>query len=648
MDNEKSCGVGSQKCGESVGGGGGGWSGGASAAGDRVKSDLKLLGKVSMVAAGIQFGWALQLSLLTPYIQELGIPHQYASFIWLCGPISGLLVQPVVGVWSDECGSRWGRRRPFIAVGALLVALSVLVIGYSADLGHLFGDNPRPGDLSRPRACIIFVIGFWLLDLANNTVQGPSRALLADLAGKDPRRVRAGNAFFSAWIAFGQILGYSTGSYGGWYKIFPFTKTEACGEACANLKAAFGLAVVFLTLCTIVTIVSAKEIARTRRPAAATAEGKKSAEKESEAKRQSGSDGRGRETLNSGGKNGDGASLTTPLLQDSRQQQQEEEDAKEEEEESRRREGSGHCSSENDGAQHVNLVLQVGGQEKPAAAAVKLSAEGGRKVHVAEEEEEKSDLSVGDLFVIVRHLPCQIWFVLAVTALTWLAWFPFLLFDTDWMGREVYSGSPTDGHVASLLYDMGVHMGAVGLLLNSVVLGLFSLAIEPLCRKFLSRRVWTAGNVLLCLCMGATYVVTRAAKEPIALDESGNPTGPQMWVKVTAVVIFALLGIPLAITFSVPYSMMAVHTTSMGGGQGLAMGVLNLAVVIPQMVVSCLSGPWDEFFGGGNEPAFFAAGIFALAGAVVGGLVLPNPPPSPEQKSRGKKRSNSFLTLSVV
>lgn len=44
------------------------------------------------VAAGVQFGWALQLSLLTPYIQTLGIQHAFSSFIWLCGPITGLVL----------------------------------------------------------------------------------------------------------------------------------------------------------------------------------------------------------------------------------------------------------------------------------------------------------------------------------------------------------------------------------------------------------------------------------------------------------------------------------------------------------------------------------------------------------------------------
>lgn len=140
---------------------------------------LRRLLRVASVASGIQFGWALQLSLLTPYVQELGIPHAWASVIWLCGPLSGLLVQPLVGHMSDRCASRFGRRRPFIAAGAASIIVAVLVIGHSADIGWLLGDRGRV----RPRAVIAFVFGFWILDVANNMTQGPCRALLADLTG---------------------------------------------------------------------------------------------------------------------------------------------------------------------------------------------------------------------------------------------------------------------------------------------------------------------------------------------------------------------------------------------------------------------------------------------------------------------------------
>lgn len=146
----------------------------------RPKTPLRKLMRVASVACGIQFGWALQLSLLTPYVQELGIPHAFASVIWLCGPLSGFFVQPLVGHMSDRCTSRFGRRRPFIVAGATLIVVSVLIVGHSADIGWLFGDRGE----SKVGAIAAFVVGFWLLDVANNTTQGPCRALLGDLTGK--------------------------------------------------------------------------------------------------------------------------------------------------------------------------------------------------------------------------------------------------------------------------------------------------------------------------------------------------------------------------------------------------------------------------------------------------------------------------------
>uniref|UniRef100_K7KU34 Major facilitator superfamily (MFS) profile domain-containing protein n=1 Tax=Glycine max TaxID=3847 RepID=K7KU34_SOYBN len=108
---------------------------------------LRLLLRVASAVGGIQFGWALQLSLLMPYVQQLGIPH------------------PLVGHLSDRCTSRFGRRRPFIMGGALPIVVAVLIIGHSADIGWWFGDTHE----HRPWAVGVF---------------GPCRALLGDLTGK--------------------------------------------------------------------------------------------------------------------------------------------------------------------------------------------------------------------------------------------------------------------------------------------------------------------------------------------------------------------------------------------------------------------------------------------------------------------------------
>jgi solute carrier family 45 protein 1/2/4 len=513
---------------------------------------IRSLIKVASVAAGVQFGWALQLSLLTPYVQELGIPHAWASFIWLCGPISGMIVQPIIGHYSDSCTSAYGRRRPFILGGAALVIVAVLIIGFSADLGFLLGDNLD----SRPRAIIIFVVGFWVLDLANNTLQGPCRALLADFTGKDQTRNRRANAFFSLFMALGNILGFATGAYSGWYRIFPFTYTRGCDIACANLKSAFLLGVLMLMTTTFLSVTAASEIPYDP-----------STKKNSVVKSES-----------------------SPLLAEK--------------------------------AQESSSSVTTANEDEDEDE---------------EDEEPESEALFTELLAALRDLPRPMWYILLVTALTWIAWFPFLLFDTDWMGREVYNGEPSDP-IRSAFYYEGVHKGSLGLMLNSVVLGLSSLCIEFVCRKLGSSYVWGIANVIMALCFVGTALVTGAAQRAARLHPN---QGPPDYVVNSALALFAVLGAPLAVTYSVPYALTATYTEKVGGGQGLSVGVLNLAVVTPQVLVSVGSGPWDELFGGGNMPAFLLGAGAALLGGIAAVLLLPRPPPDFKSRNRLRRTHSS-------
>jgi solute carrier family 45, member 1/2/4 len=88
-----------------------------------------------------------------------------------------------------------GRRRPFIAGGAAAIAAAVLIVGFSADLGRLLGDSKEPG-ATKTRAVVVYVIGFWLLDVGNNATQGPCRALLADLTGEFKFVIETLNFYF--------------------------------------------------------------------------------------------------------------------------------------------------------------------------------------------------------------------------------------------------------------------------------------------------------------------------------------------------------------------------------------------------------------------------------------------------------------------
>ncbi|KAF6174713.1 hypothetical protein GIB67_001673 [Kingdonia uniflora] len=88
------------------------------------------------------------------------------------------------------------------------------------DIGYYLGDTKENCSTyrgTRTRAAVVFIIGFWLLDLANNTVQGPARALLADLSGPDQQN--STNAIFCFWMAVRNIFGFSAGFNGNWHSI---------------------------------------------------------------------------------------------------------------------------------------------------------------------------------------------------------------------------------------------------------------------------------------------------------------------------------------------------------------------------------------------------------------------------------------------
>ncbi|KAI5555453.1 hypothetical protein POPTR_019G085800v4 [Populus trichocarpa] len=489
---------------------------------------LKKIIMVASIAAGVQFGWALQLSLLTPYVQLLGIPHTWAAFIWLCGPISGMLVQPVVGYHSDRCTSRFGRRRPFIAAGAAFVTIAVFLIGYAADIGHLSGDSLTK--TAKPRAIAVFVVGFWILDVANNMLQGPCRAFLADLSGTNQKKTRTSNAFFSFFMAVGNVLGYAAGSYTHLYKLFPFSRTKACDVYCANLKSCFFISIALLLTLTILALSYVRE--KPWSPEGSPGEG------------------------------GD---------------EEEEEEA------------------------------------------------------IGEAKESAPMPFFGEIFAALKNLQRPMWILLLVTCLNWVAWFPFLLFDTDWMGREVYGGDSSGNADQLKMYDRGVRAGALGLMLNSVVLGVTSLGVEALARGVGGvKRLWGIVNFVLAICLAMTILITKLAQSNRRYTTVNGGTHlltPPPGIKAGALALFAVMGIPQAITYSIPFALASIFSNTSGAGQGLSLGVLNLSIVIPQMLVSVASGPWDALFGGGNPPAFVVGAVAAAVSGILAFTMLPSPPP---------------------
>ncbi|KAM1441017.1 hypothetical protein ACFXTO_009184 [Malus domestica] len=152
----------------------------------------------------------------------------------------------------------------------------------------------------------------------------------------------------------------------------------------------------------------------------------------------------------------------------------------------------------------------------------------------------------GQMIGAFKELQRPMLVLLLVTCLNWIVWFPFLLFNPDWMGNEVYSGQVGKGR----LYDLGVRAGSLGLLSNSVILRFMSLGVEHLGRWVGGvKRLWAVVKFLLAVYMALTVLITKLAEASrhghIGVELPLPPAG----IKAGALSLFAVLGIPLAIFF---------------------------------------------------------------------------------------------------
>jgi len=118
---------------------------------------------------GIQFGFALQGGNMSRIFQTLGASPEELPGLWIAAPLTGLLVQPIIGYYSDRTWSpRWGRRRPYFLIGAILSSAALFIMPYSSALWMAAGL-------------------LWILDASINISMEPFRALVADKLPEDQR-----------------------------------------------------------------------------------------------------------------------------------------------------------------------------------------------------------------------------------------------------------------------------------------------------------------------------------------------------------------------------------------------------------------------------------------------------------------------------
>ncbi|CEH13332.1 Sucrose transporter and related proteins [Ceraceosorus bombacis] len=172
---------------------------------------------LTAAVAGAQMAWCLELAFGTPYLLSLGLSKSSTSLVWLAGPVSGLIAQPLVGSMSDRSTSRF-RRRKYMLSAALVLSLSTLLVAFSRPLSELLADITGVGmgdwDPTREKTVVAYnqsfaIVGFWILDLSLNALQAASRALILDVAPSEQQS--SANAWQGRMTALGNLIGYSAG-----------------------------------------------------------------------------------------------------------------------------------------------------------------------------------------------------------------------------------------------------------------------------------------------------------------------------------------------------------------------------------------------------------------------------------------------------
>ncbi|GLU44058.1 MFS transporter [Allomuricauda sp. NBRC 101325] len=192
---------------------------------------------------GIQMGFALQNANASRILQSFGADVHELSWFWIVAPLTGLIIQPIVGHYSDKTWTRLGRRRPFFLTGALLASLG-LVLMPNADMFTAIMPSLWVG------AGMLMV-----MDASFNIAMEPFRALIADMLPSDQRTL--GYSVQTVLIGIGAVIGsWLPYALTNWVGI---SNVAAAGEVPLNLLLSFIIGALVLVISVAVTVFTTKE-----------------------------------------------------------------------------------------------------------------------------------------------------------------------------------------------------------------------------------------------------------------------------------------------------------------------------------------------------------------------------------------------------
>ena len=162
---------------------------------------------------GLQFAWQMRIILSGPVTEGLGADPLIYGLIWLAGPFTGMVVQPLIGTLSDKTVSPLGRRRPYLLGGALLASIALWIFPNS---GNIVQNIQNMTGISLPAVAglLLAAIMIWVIDACVNIAQGPYRALVPDIVPQEQHSLA--NSYISLAIGLGSVIAAGTAPFLKW------------------------------------------------------------------------------------------------------------------------------------------------------------------------------------------------------------------------------------------------------------------------------------------------------------------------------------------------------------------------------------------------------------------------------------------------
>lgn len=213
-------------------------------------SNLQII-NMSLGFLGIQCGFALQNANASRILQTFGANVENLSWFWLAAPITGMIIQPIIGHYSDKTWGKLGRRRPFFLAGATLASLALVLL-------------PNAGSFANYLPAVLVGAGILMfMDASFNVSMEPFRALVAD--NLDEKQNTSGFAIQTVLIGVGAYIGSNLPN---WLpNIFGTNIASIDGQVPDNVKLAFYIGAALFLASIIWTVVTTKEYSPEERKA---------------------------------------------------------------------------------------------------------------------------------------------------------------------------------------------------------------------------------------------------------------------------------------------------------------------------------------------------------------------------------------------